>query len=152
MSTLRKRFTIPLAVAMALVTTPLLAGCFGNPIENIIEQATGGEVDLPGAGVPESFPSEVPLIDGEVVFGLGVGDENGKIYTVAVKVSSLDAINEIMSQLDAAGFTSPMDFNPSEGGGGTAIYENDTYGILVTVSEDGEHGFLATYVVTPKDA
>lgn len=153
MPTLRNRFTVPLAIAMTLVTAPLLAGCFGgNPIENIIEGATGGDVDLPGNQVPSDFPSEVPLIDGEVVFALGVGDENGKVYTITVKVSGMDAIDQITSELEAAGFTSSFDVDTSDGGGATAIYENDTWGVLVTVTEDSDNGFTATYIVTPKGA
>lgn len=152
MSTLRNRFTLPLAVAMAVVTAPLLTGCFGNPIESIVEGATGGNVDLGGASVPADFPSEVPLIDGEVVFGLGVGDANGKVFTVTVKVSGPEAIDTIQSELESAGFTSSFDVDTSDGGGATAIYENETWGVLVTVVDDGENGYTATYVVTPKGA
>ena len=48
MSTLRNRVTVPIAIALALVITPALSGCFGNPIESLIEGATGGDVDLGG--------------------------------------------------------------------------------------------------------
>lgn len=37
MSTLRNRVTVPIAIALALVITPALSGCFGNPIESLIE-------------------------------------------------------------------------------------------------------------------
>ena len=45
---LRTRYTAPLALLIALAMAPTLSGCFGNPVESIIEGATGGEVDLPG--------------------------------------------------------------------------------------------------------
>ena len=44
MNTLRKRFAAPVAIALALLITPALSGCFSNPIEGIIEGVTGGGI------------------------------------------------------------------------------------------------------------
>lgn len=143
-----KRLTIPLAIVLALAITPALSGCFGNPIEQIVEGATGGDVSLPGAGVPEDFPNDVPLIDGEVIFGIGIGDDKARGWNVTVKVSGVDAADTIKQQLEGAGFTAS---DASLGGvtedGATLIYENGTYTVLVVVSKDSDNGFVASYTV-----
>lgn len=146
MSSMRNRFTVPIAIVMALATAPLLSGCFGNPIEGIIEGATGGNVDIGGSDVPADFPSEVPLIDGDVVFALGLGDDTGKVYTVSIKVSGMDAIEQIAADLEDAGFTAIGELDVT---GGAALYENGTWGVAATVTEDGDNGYVATYVVSP---
>ena len=146
-----QRFTVPLAIVLALAITPTLSGCFGNPIEQIVEGATGGDVSLPGQGLPDDFPAEVPLIDGEVVFGMGMGDAGAKAWNVTVRVAGLEAADTIKAELEGAGFT------PNEAGiGGTAegttslLYESAAYTVLVVVTSDSDKGFVANYTVTDK--
>lgn len=152
MSTLSRRITVPVAIVLALAVTPALSGCFGNPIEQIVEGATGGEVDLGGNSVPEGFPSEVPLADGEVLFGAAVGNDDGRIWNVTIKVAGADALDAIVAQLEGAGFTTTDGFGGSTAEGGTAALESDAYGVLVVVTQDGENGFVANYTVTEKTA
>jgi hypothetical protein len=148
-----KRLTIPLALVLALAITPSLAGCFGNPIEQIVEGATGGDVSLPGKSVPDDFPKDVPLVDGEVLFGLGIGNADGKAWNVTIKVSGLDAADQIKSQLEGAGFTAN-----EAGVGGTTdqgaglVYDNGTYNVLVVVTKDADNGFVANYTVAESKA
>ena len=143
-----KRLTVPLALLIALAITPALSGCFGNPIEQIVEGATGGDVSLPGQSVPDDFPSEVPIIDGEVLFGLGIGNADGKAWNVTVKVSGLDAGEQIASQLEGAGFTAnEAGIGGATTDGATLVYDNGTYNVLVVVSKDAENGFVANYTV-----
>ena len=144
-----KRVTVPLALVLALAITPALAGCFGNPIEQIVEGATGGDVSLPGKSVPDDFPkADVPLIDGEVVLGAGIGNADGKVWNITIKVGGLDAADQIKSQLEGAGFTASQAGN---GGitdqGATLAYENGTYNVLVVVTKDADNGFVANYTV-----
>jgi hypothetical protein len=143
-----KRFTVPLAIVLALAITPALSGCFGNPLEQIVEGATGGDVDLPSQSVPEDFPSEVPLIEGDIIFGMGVGNEDGKAWNVTVKVGGLDAAEQIASDLEGAGFAAN---EAGVGGateeGATLIYDNGTYNVLVVVGKDTDNGFIASYTV-----
>lgn len=145
-----KRFTVPLAIALALAITPALSGCFGNPIEQIVEGATGGDVSLPGQSVPDDFPKgEVPLIDGEVVFGLGIGGAEGKGWNVTIKVSGLDAADAIKSELESAGFTAnEAGIGGTTDDGATLLYANEKYNVLVFVSKDTDNGFIASYTVT----
>ena len=143
-----KRFTVPLAIVLALAITPALAGCFGNPIEQIVEGATGGDVSLPGQSVPDDFPKDVPLIDGEVVFGLGVGNDDGKAWNVTIKVSGIEAADQIKSQLEGAGFTAnDAGIGGTTEEGATLVYDNGTYNVLVVVTKDSDNGFVANYTV-----
>jgi hypothetical protein len=147
----RKRITVPLAIVLALAITPALSGCFGNPIEQIIEGATGGDVDLGGKRVPDGFPSEVPIAQGEVLFGASIGNDEGRVWNVTIKVADAGAIDQIVSQLEGAGFTTAAEgFGGSTADGGTAVMENERYGVFVVVSKDGESGFVANYTVTEK--
>jgi hypothetical protein len=143
-----KRFTVPLAIVLALALTTALAGCFGNPIEQIVEGATGGDVSLPGQSVPDDFPKDVPLIDGEVVFGLGVGNDDGKAWNVTIKVSGVEAADQIKSQLEGAGFTAnDAGIGGTTEDGATLVYDNGTYNVLVVVTKDSDNGFVANYTV-----
>ena len=146
----RTRVVAPIAIALALVLAPTLSACAGNPLETIIEGATGGDVELPGTSIPEGFPEEVPLIDGEVVFGGALGDGEGKVFNVTVKVDGLEAFDDIKAQLEGAGFLSAAD--GSAGQGGTGVFTNDNWGVAVVVTEDGSNGFLANYTVTNANA
>lgn len=146
MNTLRKRVTVPLAIVVALMAGPALAGC--SMLEGIIESQTGGEVDLGGAGLPDGFPSaDVPLIDGDIIFGVGLGGEEGKVWNVTVKVSGLDAYDTIKGQFEAAGYSVQ-----DNGGEGTdavgGAFTSDKYGVLVGVASDQDNGFVANYTVT----
>ena len=151
MSTMRKRVTVSIALLIALAVTPALSGCFGNPIESIIEGATGGDVDLGGAGIPDGYPTaEVPLIDGEVIYGASVGNEEGKVWNVTIKVADLSAIDAITAELEGAGFATQDGFGGATADGATGAFDNDKFGVLVVVTKDGDNGFVANYTVTTK--
>lgn len=153
MTTLRTRFTVPIAIALALVITPALSGCFGNPLESIIEGATGGDVDLGGTSLPEGYPaSEVPVLNGDIVFGGSIGNEEGRVFNVTIKVAGAGAIDEIKAQLEGAGFVSQGEFSGSTAEGGSFIGTTDKWGVLVVVSQDGDSGFVANYTVTSAEA
>ena len=149
MISLRNRTTVPVALALAVVLAPALAGCSGNPIGGIIEGATGGAVQS-GTEIPKGFPSEVPIIDGEITFGGSVGDDTSRVYNVTVKVDGLEAYVDIKAELEGAGFTSAVAGTAGEGG--TGAFSNDKWGVLVVVTEDGSKGFLANYTVTAAEA
>lgn len=147
MTTLRTRVAAPVAIVLALALTPALTGCFGNPVESIIEGATGGDVDLGGTSLPDGYPAdEVPVIDGDILFGGALGDANGKVFNVTVKVADASAIDTIKGQLEGAGFTAQLGGDTT--GGSTYIGSSDAWGVLVVVSEDGSNGWVANYTVT----
>lgn len=151
MSNHRSSRVVRLLVAAALVTSAplLLSGCglIPNPVEGVIEGVTGGDVDLPGGSVPGDFPNEVPLIDGEVIFGTGFGNDSEKIWNVTVRVGS-DATAQIAAELEAAGFAAGAEGSIS-GDVGTLIYQKDDLTVLVVIAEDPDSaGYLASYTVT----
>lgn len=146
MTTLRKR-SATVAIIIALAMTPALAGCMGNPIESIIEGATGGDVDLGGTSIPEGFPSEVPVIDGAIQFGGSIADGASKIFNVTVKVSGASPVDAIKADLEAAGFTAETEFSGDGAEGGTLIYTSDAWGVLVVVAAEGSE-WIVNYTVT----
>ncbi|NYF10163.1 hypothetical protein HDC94_001319 [Leifsonia sp. AK011] len=145
---LRIRYTAPIAFVIALAMTPALSGCFGNPVESIIEGATGGEVDLGGSSMPADFPSDqVPVIDGDIIYGGSIGSGAEKVFNVTVRVSDGAALQQIKDELEAAGFVSQADLGEATNGG-TYIASSDAWGVLVVVSENGSDGWVANYTVT----
>lgn len=151
MSIHRSSRTLTLLVAAALVTsTPmLLSGCglIPNPVEGVIEGVTGGDVELPGGSVPDDFPSDVPLVDGEVIFGTGFGSDTEKIWNVTIRVGS-NALDQVAADLEGAGFTS-SGAPQIAGDAGTLLYQKGDLNVLVVIAEDTESdGFIANYTVT----
>ena len=145
---LRTRYTAPIALAIALAMTPALSGCFGNPVESIIEGATGGEVDLGGTSLPADFPTDqVPMIDGDIIYGGSIGSGAEKVFNVTIRVSDGAALQQIKDELEGAGFVSQADMGEATSGG-TYIASSDAWGVLVVVSEDGSNGWVANYTVT----
>src|SRR5690606_37869764 len=132
----------------ALTVVPAVTACSFNPIESAIKEATGGNVDIGGKSIPDDFPAEVPLIDGEVVSAFGVGSASEKAWNVTIKVTDASALDTIKSQLEGAGFTSEID-DAAIGGLTGGMYTNANYGVLVVVADGGDGGWVATYTVTP---
>lgn len=143
----RHRTRMTAVVAACLLFAPAVAGCSINPVESVIEGVTGGNVDIGGTSVPDDFPSEVPLIDGEVIGAFAVGSGAEKVWTVTMKVDDASATDAIKAELEAAGFTSEVD--QGVGGIAGAAYKNANFGVLVVVAEDGNGGWAANYTVTP---
>ncbi len=143
------RIPVSLAVAgVLLVGMPLMSGC--SVINNVVDSATSG--NLPeglGAGqsVPADFPSEVPLIDGDVVFGLALPGDNGeKAWNVTIKVSGADAFEAITTQLTDAGFEYR---SISEGdSGSTGAFTKDPLSVIVVVAAGIGSQWTANYTVT----
>lgn len=140
------------SVAVAAVAIGLgvgLSGCFFNPfnpqgsvedaVEGAVEGATGGDVSL-GGELPEGFPTEVPLIEGEIVFGAGTGGEEG--WFVTIESDSTDPVADAAAALEAAGFTEQAGL---EGVEAVAVRTNGTYDVFVVGDEDG----TVSYTVTP---
>ncbi|MDJ0334483.1 MAG: hypothetical protein ACOH10_11930 [Rhodoglobus sp.] len=141
------RLRVLVAVTLAVTITPALAGCGFNPVESIIEQATGGDVDIGGPSVPESFPSEIPLVDGEVQFGAGMSSDDSRIWNVTIKTNNASALETVKSQLAGAGFTEADGVGGSTDGGSLATFTSDKYNVAVVVTtSDGDT--IVNYTVT----
>jgi hypothetical protein len=151
MSTVRTKITVPIAIVSALLMAPAVTGC--GLIGGIVNQATGGQVDLGGKKIPDSFPKDIPVISGDVIYGAGINSDDGtKAWTVLIKVAGPGAIDDITSQLEGAGYTKNELVGGSTEDGATAIFENDSYNIVVVVGTDKDNGAVATYTVAAKDS
>ena len=136
-----------LAAAIALVSTTTLAGCFGNPVETIIEQATGGDVDLGGNSLPDGYPSdEVPIVDGEITFGIKLGDATNQIYNVTLTTGG-DPTDDVRDRLIGAGCTEQTAAQASTNEGTSYVFTTDAWGVLVVIGQvDGV--WTTNYTVT----
>jgi len=148
MSTLSSTSRAAMAVVIAGLTASLLTGCFGNPVEDLVNQgvedavegATGGEVSLDGE-LPADFPESVKLVEGDISFAGGTGTGEG--WLVMVTSEAADPVADARAALEWAGFAE--DTTVSGGGVGAVVYSNDEY--LVLVAGDGK---TVSYTVTPK--
>lgn len=141
------RLTAAIIVA-TLAIVPAVSACSLNPIETAIEKATGGNVDIGGTSIPEDFPAEVPLIDGDVVSAFGVGAAQEKAWNITITVPDASTLDSIKTQLEGAGFSSEID-DAAIGGLTGGTYTNANFGVLVVVAEDGDSRWTANYTVTP---
>lgn len=143
-----QRKTLALAIAAAIVITPLLSGCGG--IQGIIDQATGGAIQPSVGELPNEWPAEVPVVDGEIIGGnkaTDPEDESSTLWTAIIgrndDVESTKAA--VAESLSGAGFETvdtegaPIDALP---------YKNDTYTVLVFVATGENDTVTATYNVT----
>jgi hypothetical protein len=138
--TMRSRLaSVFLAVALAAT----LGGC--SLIEGVIEQQTGQEVELGGTEVPEDFPEEVPLLEGEVILGSVIGSDTQRVWNVIIKVGD-GALEQITTQFSDAGFTATPATESEQGSAVT--FSKDDLGVLVLVGADQENGTIANYTVT----
>jgi hypothetical protein len=148
---MRTRLSAVIAVTLVLAVGPVLTGC--SAVEGIIEQQTGGQVDLGGNTIPNGYPTtEVPLANGDIIFGGSIGNDEGKVFNVTIKVADGNALDSIAAQLEGVGFVSEGAFGGATADGGTYIAKTDKWGVLVVVSKDATNGFVANYTVTSSGA
>lgn len=158
-STLTKSAVVAIAMAAAFT----LSGCFANPIdqltdkigseiaeggaEKLVEGMTGGELDIEAGSLPKDFPAELPVVDGEILSSMGIGVENGKSWTVTIKVDdSLAALATAREQIVSAGFEETL-WNDAQGMT-MGSFTNDTY--IVTISgmfSDGDEQVVSYTVL-----
>jgi hypothetical protein len=153
MTALRRRratLSLVLAATLALSAPVLLSGC--SLAKNVVENATGGKVDIGGKSVPKDFPkAEVPLIDGDVVYGAAVGSSDNKVWNVTIKVADVTAFDSISTQLTGAGFAVVTTGGDDKGKTGT--FAKEGWGVQLLVSNSGDKtGWIANYTVAHADA
>jgi hypothetical protein len=94
-------------------------------------------------GMPATFPvADVPIIDGDIPFGIDLGTG----WTVIVKVSDVTAaFAEAGAKLKAAGYTAQVEQGSDAGSFGD--YINDKYQVQVTAQDTPDYGPSVTYLV-----
>lgn len=148
----RKFTTITTALALAIGATFTLSGCFGNPLDDLarggasefLKGATGADIDIGGTSIPQNFPSQIPVADGEVEFGGSIAVEGKRVWTVRIKSKDSAVFSKLQSTLRASGFEESF---ATEGESAMGAFEGHGYGLVVNVDKrDGAYG--VTYVVS----
>ena len=148
------RVSILAAVAgIGVVVCLTLVGC-SNPTSSGADGSgtaagDGASSDSPGdvnldafQGVPTTFPSDVPIIAGDVPMGIDLGTG----WSVVVSVGDFaQSYVEASGKLSAAGFTVVQE--STSGDGSFGVFENDKYQVQVTASKTNDYGPAVSYVV-----
>lgn len=141
---MRRRVLVS-ALAVSLLLAPALAGC--SMVESAIEDATGADVSL--GGLPESWPAEVPVIDGDVAFaGTDASGEN-PVWNATISVGS-DVSADVATQLEGAGFSQTLEGGLGVEGLEGTHFTNGSYEVFVAVTGSGET-WVANYSVVSSD-
>jgi len=143
----KRRLSASIAVVLALGIAPVLSGCSGNPLENLVEQATGGQVDIGSRAMPDGFPAEVPVVSGDVLFGISAGDGEERGFNVTIATGAESPLDGIETQFADAGFEAQAQAS-NAGGAGSVIFSDDDWNVVVVVAETDD-GFTANYTVSP---
>ena len=143
----RSKIAAPLAILIALFVAPALAGC--AVAEGVIEQATGSNVEVSTDSLPEGWPSEVPVADGDIQFGGFVDNSGTQVFNVTINIAGDNPTTAIATQLEGAGFTAPVAVAPTSDGGALA-YESDAWSVNVLVGRGDGSSFVANYTVTSR--
>ena len=148
-STPIRRVALSLVVAAGLT---LLAGCsvgdtvresVSGAVNGAVQDATGGDVSL-GGQLPAEWPTDIPVIDGEILFATGSGGASGVGgWVVTVNATSTTPLDDARAELLAAGFTEVVAGVDVE----VVTMANATYGVVVAGNADG-----VVYTVTPVPA
>lgn len=154
-----------LALSAGVVATVMLTGC-ANPlekaieglvergVEQIVEGATGGEIQVGGmtgsADVPSDFPASVPLPGGQPNHALRVVTDGTAAWTLHYTATS-DDYDRIVAAVVAAGFA-----EESSGEFGDAMkmaqFSDDTYRLSVSlIGADDDERMLQYLVVERSD-
>jgi hypothetical protein len=143
----RRSRSAALVLAAVLLAGPALSGC--SIVSNFLPGGgNGGGLPggvVPGQSVPDDFPSEVPLIDGDVLLGLSIPGDGEKAWNVTIKVDGIEAFETIKTQLTDAGFEY-REVGANETGA-TGGFSKEPYTVVVVVSSDND-SWAANYTVT----
>lgn len=166
------------AAALVLVGTSacgaddLAENAAEGAVERALEQAAeseGGDVDVDleegsvsiessdgtftsGLGdLPDGFPEDVPLLEGEVLQGASSTDDQGRtswVVTLSIPTAGEEALAAAAERLEDAGYTAG-DGAASMEGLSFAQYRNGEHDVVLGAIDDGEGGTLLSYTVGP---
>ncbi|MCX6399335.1 MAG: hypothetical protein NTX33_05320 [Propionibacteriales bacterium] len=103
-----------------------------------IDDGDGGSY-VGGTGLPEDFPDEVPLVEGEVLNGAAVKDGGSVVWTVTVQVAGADqeAFDAAVQKLEGAGFDLATEIQSGLYGG---QLDNGKWSVVLAVYGDATAG------------
>ena len=160
MTTLHRPRRAALALAAAaLLLLPALAGCSlipnlpgnlpGNTGDN--GAATSGpaapddgdvEPDPAFDSIPATFPSDIPLFDGEVLQGIDVGTGWSVLFQANDVVADFNTAADL---LEGAGYEAIA--RSTDGGQGFGNFNNGVYSINLSASDTADYGPAVAYTV-----
>jgi hypothetical protein len=142
-----RRIAAAVALMSALVLAPVLSGC--SVVESVVEGATGGDVQIGGTSIPEGFPAEVPVYEGDIINGSSISKNNQTVFNVVVSVPDTSAFDTIRTDLEAAGFAPQPGYDMVENQGTiTGLFNSAEWSVLVAVTTQDPVGTVANYTVT----
>ena len=151
MTTAFKPNKFPLRMGMAvlalLAAGPALAGCSDAQVQEAVngavQGATDGDVSLGGA-LPDGWPAEIPVIDGEIKFGAGNTTNGDQGWVVTVASAAADPLADAKQALVDAGFELDTGNSANVGDVGVVALKNTTYTVTIAGTPDG-----VLYTVAP---
>ncbi|WP_130178191.1 hypothetical protein [Cryobacterium sp. SO1] len=143
--------TSPLRLALALVAllavAPALAGCSDGQVQDAVngavQGATDGDVSLGGA-LPDGWPAEIPVIDGEIKFGAGNTTNGDQGWVVTVASSAADPLADAEQKLVDAGFVPDTSASANVGDVGVVAMTSESFTVRIAGTPDG-----VLYTVAP---
>lgn len=156
----RRLRAIPLSIVAGVVALTL-AGCFGNPLQQVIEDTVqervteeildgvageGSDVEL--SSVPDSFPKELPLPDAAPALAYTTTEDGSSHWLISYQVSDSAALlNELRDEYLAMGFTEASSMEMT--GMLSSTLEGSGYSVtLSSMGEDPEAMFSVTVLET----
>lgn len=147
--------TRALAATFAIAVAATLTGCFANPLdaledkvsegiaeggaEKIVEEMTGGDMDIEFGEMPADFPSDVPIISDKVITSTSVDVGDG-VNAMMVVVSDSRGLKEAADVVksDFADWDEEM-WREMAGEMYSGQFRSDTYRVNVSVMEDTDN-------------
>ena len=109
-----------------------------------------GSITAGAGSVPEDFPPDVALPEGEVAFSQRLETADGLSWSVIITSAEDPAalVEQVRGDLESSGFAvdEASEFAGAEGAGGTILGEKDDLTVLVVVAGDGAET-TATFTV-----
>jgi len=144
---------LALAAAAIAILPAVLAGCSliphvggggggGVTAGPTVPDAGDGDADTPFDSLPATFPSDIPLLEGEVVQGIDVG--TGWSVLIACDDPVAD-FNTAADALEAAGYETNA--RSADNGEGFGNFTNDSYSINLSASDTADFGTVVAYTV-----
>jgi len=147
LNTTKPALRIALALVALLAVGPALAGCSDAQVQDAVngavQGATDGDVSLGGA-LPDGWPAEIPVIDGELKFGAGNTTNGDQGWVVTVASSAADPLADAEQKLVDAGFVADTSASANVGDVGVVAMTSATYIVTIAGTPDG-----VLYTVAP---
>jgi len=127
--------TVSLALLLTLGVAPTLSGCSTSGDEGATppsSAASGADVSVNGA-LPAGWPSEVPVIDGTILMGVGNASEGR--WVVTITSAAADPLGTARTQLEDAGFSS--DKSVAASGTGAVTLSDEAYSVVIVSNAEG---------------